>query len=180
MAMKRRVSTLQWLEANRDLLWDLLRVYLGFALVVKGIVYILHANTLAQQMGAADVPFASPGLAEIVALAHIGGGLMLAFGLLTRLAAAIQIPNLLGAVLFVHLKAGLFTQQQTLEFATLVLVLLTLYALGGAGKLSIDYYFSAEREKALGREGAPTPQTVSSVPPVPAVPNRREAAPAQS
>ena len=30
--------------------------------------------------------------------------------------------------------------------------ILMLYAAGGAGKLSIDYYFSAEREKALGRD----------------------------
>src|SRR3954467_14005325 len=122
MAMKRRVSTRQWLEANRELLWDLLRVYLGFALVVKGIVYMLHRTNFAREMMAADVPFASPGLAEMVALAHIAGGLMLAFGLLTRIGAAIQIPNLLGAVAFVHIHDGLFTTGQTLEFATLVLV----------------------------------------------------------
>jgi len=162
--MKRRVSTMQWLAANRELLWDLLRVYLGFALVVKGIVYMLHANAFGRQMVAEGVPFAGGTLAELVALVHIAGGLMLAFGLLTRIGAAIQIPNLLGAILFVHVREGLFTAGQTLEFATLVLVLLTLYALGGAGKLSIDYYFSAEREKALGREGAPEDAQPRSAP----------------
>ena len=48
--MKRRVSTMQWLEANRELLWDLLRVYLGFALVVKGIVYMLHRTAFAHHL----------------------------------------------------------------------------------------------------------------------------------
>jgi putative oxidoreductase len=152
--MKRRQSTMQWLEANRDIWWDLLRIYLGFALVVKGIVYMTHRTPFAAQMSAANVPFASTGLAEVVALTHIAGGLMLAFGLLTRIGAAIQIPNLLGAVFFVHLKEGLFTPGQTLEFAMLVLFVLGLYAFSGAGRLSIDYAFSNKREEALELERA--------------------------
>jgi uncharacterized membrane protein YphA (DoxX/SURF4 family) len=155
--MKRRVTAREWVDANRDLLWDLLRVYLGFALVIKGIVYMLHQPVLASQMQGAGVPMASTTLAEIVALTHVAGGLMLAFGILTRVGAAIQIPNLLGAVFYVHIGEGLFTPGQTLEFATLVLFMLTLYAVGGAGRLSIDYYFSAQRE------GAPRP--IESSPP---------------
>ena len=144
--MKRRQSAREWLEANRDIFWDLLRVYLGFALVVKGLVYMTHRTFLSEQMIAAHVPFASPGLAELVALTHIAGGLMLAFGLLTRVGAAIQIPNLVGAILFVHIRDGLFTPGQTLEFALFVLFALVLYTISGAGRLSIDYAFSAKRE----------------------------------
>jgi uncharacterized membrane protein YphA (DoxX/SURF4 family) len=59
--------------------------------------------------------------------------------------AAIQIPNLLGAVVFVHLKAGLFTEQQTLEFTLLVLFLLSLITVVGAGRLSIDWAFAEKR-----------------------------------
>src|SRR6185436_4718392 len=98
-----------------------------------------HKSLLVETMNATHVPFASAGLAELVALTHIAGGLMLAFGLLTRLGAAIQIPNLLGAVMFVHLKDGLFTPGQTLEFAMLILFVLGLYVVSGAGRLSIDY-----------------------------------------
>jgi putative oxidoreductase len=140
--MKRRpMSAREWLSANRDIWWDLLRVYLGFALVIKGFVYMFHRQMLVALMTDAHVPFGGPMLAEMVALTHIAGGLMLAFGLLTRMGAAIQIPNLLGAVAFVHLKDGLFTSSQTLEFEMLVLFALTLYAFGGAGRLSIDYAF---------------------------------------
>jgi uncharacterized membrane protein YphA (DoxX/SURF4 family) len=153
--MARRQTTLEWCAENKDVLWDLLRIYLGFALVVKGFVYILHWRTMVTMMEASSVPMSGAGLAQIVALCHIAGGLMMAFGILTRFGAAIQIPNLVGAVLFVHLRAGLFTDQQTLEFALLVLALLSMFALGGAGKLSIDYYFSEKREIALGREPEP-------------------------
>jgi uncharacterized membrane protein YphA (DoxX/SURF4 family) len=159
MARRRRVPITEWCAENKDILWDLLRIYLGFALVVKGFVYILSWRPLVAMMEAQGVPFAGHGLAEIIALAHIAGGLMLAFGLLTRVGALIQIPNLLGAVLFVHLKNGLFTEQQTLEFATLVLGLLVMFAFGGSGRLSIDYYFDQKHEAILRQGAEPHPAT---------------------
>ena len=107
---------------------------------------MFHHRELAAAMEATGVPFASPGLAELVATTHIAGGLMMAFGLLTRVGAMIQIPNLIGAVLFVHLKEGLFTQGGSLEFAMLVLFLLSIIAVVGAGRMSIDWFFSEHKE----------------------------------
>ena len=144
MAQKHPVT--QWISANRDLVWELVRIYLGFALVIKGFAYMFHHRELALSMAASGVPFASPGFAELVAMAHIAGGLMMAFGILTRVGAIIQIPNLIGAVFFVHLKEGLFTQGGSLEFATLVLFLLSIIAVVGAGRLSIDWFFSEHKE----------------------------------
>jgi uncharacterized membrane protein YphA (DoxX/SURF4 family) len=135
-----------WVSANRDLVWELVRIYLGFALVIKGFAYMFHHRDLAVSMAAAGVPLAGPPLAELVAMAHIAGGLMMAFGLLTRLGAIIQIPNVIGAVFFVHLKEGLFTQGGSLEFAMLVLFLLGIIAVVGAGRLSIDWFFSEHKE----------------------------------
>jgi uncharacterized membrane protein YphA (DoxX/SURF4 family) len=136
----------EWVSENRDLVWELVRIYLGVALVIKGFAYMFHHRELGDAMVAAGVPFAGPGFAELVAMTHITGGLMMTFGLLTRLGAIIQIPNLLGAVLFVHLKEGLFTQGGSLEFATLVLFLLCVIAVVGAGRLSADWFFSPHKE----------------------------------
>jgi uncharacterized membrane protein YphA (DoxX/SURF4 family) len=144
MAQKHPVA--QWISANRDLVWELVRIYLGFALVIKGFAYMFHHRELALSMEASSVPFATPGLAEVVALAHIAGGLMMTFGILTRVGAIIQIPNVVGAVLFVHMKEGLFTQGGSLEFAMLVLFLLSVIAVVGAGRMSIDWFFSAHKE----------------------------------
>jgi uncharacterized membrane protein YphA (DoxX/SURF4 family) len=130
-----------WISDNRDLAWGCLRVYLGFALVLKGYMYLGHQADLTTLMVASQVPFASAGLAKCAAVVHVVGGLMLAFGLKTRLGAAIQIPNVAGAILFVHAKDGLFSPGQTLELAMLVLFVLMLYALTGAGRWSTDWYF---------------------------------------
>src|SRR5690606_9585985 len=78
-------------------------------------------------------------LMHYVALAHIGGGLLLAVGLATRLAALVQIPVLLGAV-FVHLPGSLGAADQSLELAALTLLLLVVCALWGSGPWSADAY----------------------------------------
>ena len=130
-----------WIEKNRDLVWDLLRIYLGIALVLKGIAYLAAPKELFAIMEAQNVPLASTALAEYVAATHVAGGLALAFGLMTRVAALVQLPNVVGAILFVHLKDGLFKPNQSLELDSLVAFMLVLFAAGGAGRLSVDWSF---------------------------------------
>jgi putative oxidoreductase len=142
-----------WIEKNRDLVWDVLRIYLGIALVLKGLAYLAAPKELYAVMAAQDVPFASTALAEYVAATHVAGGLALAFGLMTRVAALIQLPNVLGAIVFVHLKDGLFKPAQSLELDSLVAFLLVLFAAGGAGRLSVDWSF--ERHEVSKVEQAP-------------------------
>jgi uncharacterized membrane protein YphA (DoxX/SURF4 family) len=137
--------------------WDCLRVYLGIALFMKGLVFLKDSAAVLTLLEGAKVPLAGHALAEFVAVTHLAGGLLLAFGLFTRLAAAVQIPNLIGAVLLIHLKEGLFTRAQTLEFSVLVLFLLALFAVAGAGEWSIDHHF-AEIDKSPGKAPVPLPR----------------------
>ena len=84
-----------------------------------------------------------------ITIAHIAGGLLLAIGFLTRLAAFIQIPILFGAVFLIHLKQGLLSVGQSLELSVLVLVLLLIYFIFGSGSLSLDWRF---KKKKLGNK----------------------------
>src|SRR5512140_646761 len=143
-----------WMEKNRDLAWDALRAYL--ALFVKGVAYLAAPNELLAVMTAHQVPLASHALAEYIAATHVAGGLALAFGLFTRVAALIQIPNLVGAIMFVHLGNGLFSPAQTLELDALVLVILALFAAGGAGRFSVDWAFEKHAVSPIGRQPTTT------------------------
>ncbi len=141
----RKFNMRDWAEANRDFFWDMLRTFLGAALVVKGAAYLLHPQELIELMRASNVPLAGPTLAEYVAVTHLVGGLLMAFGLFTRVAAVIQIPNVVGASLFVHMKEGLLSTHQTLELTALVLVMLVGFAFAGSGRWSTDWYFAEHR-----------------------------------
>jgi uncharacterized membrane protein YphA (DoxX/SURF4 family) len=85
-------------------------------------------------------------MAHYIVPVHIIGGALLAIGLLTRISALVQIPILLGAVLYVYLpKAMYFEPRQSLEFAALVLFLLCLVVAYGSGRLSVDYALTRKK-----------------------------------
>ncbi len=138
-----------WVEARRDLWFDLLRIYLGLGLFAKGLHFISDREFLMDLLlDAGQFEMGGTALAHYVALAHLGGGFCMAIGLLTRLAALVQMPVLAGAVLLVGLPEGLFTRGQTLEFSLLVLFLLGLVFLAGPGRWSVDHF-------VFGRSNAP-------------------------
>jgi len=130
----------RWLDAHRDLFLDLLRIYFGFALFAKGISFAKESNELFAVVQSADLGFGEAFIVRYVVLAHLAGGLFLALGILTRAAAAVQIPVIAGAIVFVHRKEGLFTPQMTLEFTILVLFLLMMFVAAGGGRLSADHW----------------------------------------
>ena len=150
----------QWLEAwiaeNRDVFFDLMRIYLGIGLFVKGIQFTWddgYISNLLLQSGRLQV--LSTAIAHYIPIAHIGGGLLLAMGFMTRTAVLFQLPILAGAVFLIHMQEGLFTRGQNLEFTALVLFLLLLILVHGPGRWSVDHHLVAGRspEEELDDEG---------------------------
>ena len=145
--MDRPKEFVAWLDEHRDWCFDLLRAYLGIGLLVKGVLFASDPNLLPSLMEGGRLQGVPVILTHYVVLAHLGGGLMMAIGLLTRLAALVQMPILIGAVFFVHLQGGLFAQSQNLEFSLLVLLLLVVIAAHGSGRWSADHYLFGSKEK---------------------------------
>jgi NNP family nitrate/nitrite transporter-like MFS transporter len=116
---------------------DLLRIYLGIALMIKGIYFITHMEevdiALLDSTGGATIL-----IAWYVAFVHGVGGACLALGFMTRLAAALNMTVLLGAIMFVHSSEGLFASSHGLQFSVLVLFTLALLLWRGSGTFSID------------------------------------------
>ena len=76
--------------------------------------------------------------AVLAGSAELGGGLLLALGLATPLAATLIISVMSVAIVTVHLKHGFFNHHQGYEYnLTLALVALT-FAINGAGPVSVD------------------------------------------
>jgi uncharacterized membrane protein YphA (DoxX/SURF4 family) len=131
-----------WANSHREYWLDCVRIYLGVGLFARGLLLITNSSTgffeeLIQRSGQSWLTHGV--LLHYVILAHFVGGLLLTIGFLTRLAALIQIPILIGAVFFVHRAEGLLASTQSLEFSGLVLFLLVVFLVSGAGKLSLDY-----------------------------------------
>lgn len=131
-----------WADSHRELWFDCIRIYVGLGLFARGLLLITNTSTgyFIDVLQRAGHPWLMTGaLLHYVMIAHFVGGALLTIGFLTRVAALLQIPILAGAVFVVHRQDGLFAMGQSLEFSALVLFLLVVYAVAGAGKLSLDY-----------------------------------------
>ena len=127
-----------WADAHRDIALDLIRIYLGVGLFARGIVFLNDSGAVVVLAGADGGELSSVALAHYVGRAHLGGGLLLAVGMITRVAALLQIPVLFGAAFFVHFPESFLAANQSFAFSALVLALLCVYAVWGGGRWSLD------------------------------------------
>ncbi len=136
-----------FIQLHKEELVDIIRMYLGIVFIIKGFQFFLDINYLNQliesigwQMGIYTIL----GLSHIIVFAHIIGGFFLVIGLLTKFVSAIQLPIVLSAIIFIHLKEGILSS--SLHFAIFVFILSFVFALHGSSKLSVDYYLENYKE----------------------------------
>ena len=115
--------------------------------LILGIVYVMHAYLALVVFGPSGmiayqakngVPF--PEIATwYLILAHGLGGIFLVLGIYTRWAALVNVPAMLGAIVFVHLKSGFWAHQSPsgYEYVLVLLVATVAVAMIGGGALSV-------------------------------------------
>jgi putative oxidoreductase len=127
-----------WGERHHPLWVDFVRIALGIFLLVKGVEFARndeYINGLLRNQDAFD-SMPSVLLAHFIIFAHIVGGFLIATGLLTRLACAVNIPILLGALLFVNWDAMHYLA--LLPVSLITLLLLVYFLVAGSGRLSLN------------------------------------------
>ncbi|MEZ2443124.1 putative oxidoreductase [Chitinophaga sp. W3I9] len=153
MNMLQRVE--HWGDTHHPNWLSVVRILLGIFIMYVGIRFVQDRDALISMINQ------NPALATLsiflghyVVFAHTVGGLFIAMGLFTRIAAFLNIPVLLGAVFFVHSPTGLFTVYPVMGISLLVLFLLIVFLIEGSGRISVDDYMRRHPEKARSRKYA--------------------------
>jgi len=130
----------KWGNSHRPGFLDVFRVVLGIFITYKGLYFITHMQELQMTAISTNVWFAGAAMSHYVIFAHILGGPLIVFGLFTRVACALQIPVLLGAVFLVNYPKGFLSVAHHMELwlSIVVLVGLVVFMVFGAGRYSID------------------------------------------
>lgn len=132
----------KWANAHTYLPIDLLRMALGIFLFMKGIFFITNIQYLADLISPIDKIGGGMFLIHYIAPAHMVGGIMIFFGLLTRWAIIAQLPVLIAAVI-INFMGEMHSQNLFLALITLAICIFFLFY--GSGKHSADYYFKMQK-----------------------------------
>lgn len=129
-----------WGNSHRPGFLDIFRIALGIFITYKGLDFITHMDELKNTTAGITTWFAGAVLAHYIIFAHILGGPLIIAGLFTRIVCLIQLPILIGAVIFVNAPTGLLSIGDYMELwlSLAVLVGLIVFMIFGAGKYSLD------------------------------------------
>ena len=136
VAVTKNVSQPKWLT--------ILRVALGFILFWKGISFIHDSSKLEEMVHSTGIGLFDTNVQTvslIITYIHLLGGFLIAVGLRTRLAAMVQIPIVIVAIIYVNMKAGMSLSNFELILSMIVLILLIVFIIKGSGVISADEYF---------------------------------------
>ncbi|MEX2188223.1 MAG: MFS transporter [Pirellulales bacterium] len=129
---------------------DALRIYLGGALVIKGVYFIANMNELEMTLGE-GFGLAQTMIAWSVVFAHVIAGASMLLGFATRVAAAANAIILFGAMIVAATSdpspGSLLSTNVDFQFAALVFFALVLFIWRGAGPLSFDHLLRIDAEK---------------------------------
>jgi uncharacterized membrane protein YphA (DoxX/SURF4 family) len=117
---------------------DLVRIVLGVFLCYKGFEFVQDMSSTMSLLSSSFSfgSFTLLLLGHYIAFAHVLGGILLALGMLVRFACIIQIPVLLGAIIFVNAREGLWEPFSELWLSILILLLLVYFLIIGNGPWS--------------------------------------------
>lgn len=132
----------KWANAHTNYGIDALRIVLGIFLILKGATFVTNSREFEDVIAPMSNFLGGMLTFHYIAAAHIMGGIMIIFGLLTRWAIIAQLPILFGAVIvnFVGEMNAI-----NLLLATVTLFASIFFAFYGGGKNSADYYFKMEK-----------------------------------
>ena len=127
-----------WGDTHHPKWVDLVRIALGIFLCYKGVEFIQDMSNVVNLLSSKFTfgSFSLLLLGHYIVFAHILGGALLVLGMLTRFACLIQIPVLLGAIIFVNASEGLWQPFSELWLSILVLLLLIYFLVVGNGPWS--------------------------------------------
>jgi putative oxidoreductase len=134
-----------WGDRHHPLWLDFVRIALGIFLCFKGFEFLQNMSSLMSLVNE-SVSFGTFSLmllGHYIVFAHIVGGFLLVLGILTRFACIIQIPILMGAVVF--LSNQIMQPYSQLLITLLVLILLIVFLIVGNGRITANSIFDRDK-----------------------------------
>jgi len=139
-----------WGDTHHPRWVDIVRIGLGIFLCFKGIDFLRNMGIITDLIAnrISYSSFATILIGHYVVFAHILGGIFIALGAFTRFACLIQIPILIGAIIFVNFSHDVLRPYSEVVLSVLVLLLLVYFLIAGNGRWAFSFDEAEEKKKA--------------------------------
>lgn len=121
---------------NLDAALLILRLVLGIVMIVHGYPKLLGFAGTAGFFASAGIPL--PSLAAAYAtIVEVGGGILIILGVAADLVGLLFAIDMLGAMIFVHIKNGFSTATGGIEFPLVLFAMALAIAFAGPGGIAV-------------------------------------------
>jgi uncharacterized membrane protein YphA (DoxX/SURF4 family) len=131
-----RLTQLKWVVV--------FRVILGLSLFLKGIQFIQDKSVIRKVFSESLILQEYFWLQTLIPWLNILCGFFIVIGVFTRIMTIIQIPIIIGAIIFVNSKHGAFEGESDLALSIVILVLLLFFLFVGGGDFTWDQVLRKE------------------------------------
>lgn len=135
-----------WSQKHHPLWLDFFRVLLGVILVWQAVYFIANKVAIIEIVNQYGFGFYTMTAAHAIIGAHLAGGVLIIFGLFTRVAAILQLPILICNLIFVVIPNGFMSLRSEAELTLIVTALCLLFIIEGSGPFSLDGYLKRHEE----------------------------------
>ncbi len=144
MDFAQQIKSLRHFTDKHHPLWlDIVRIFLGIAIFIRGIYFIHNPEALLQIIQNSSIGGWAFIVEHHVAFTYLVGGILIGMGLLTRIAIIFELPVFFGAIYCKIVNAGFFSVFSDLVFSIIVFVLLIFFLIWGPGRFSADSYMKS-------------------------------------
>lgn len=137
----------EWSSKHHPKWLVFLRVTLGLCLFIKGLGFIQNSVLLSDVLSQTSFIKNASWLTTLIPWLHLLGGALIIAGLFTRLSCLVQMPILIGAIIFINARRGVFAGESDLLFSIIILILLVFFFIEGGGPLSLDNFLRKNSKK---------------------------------
>ncbi|MBO9571556.1 MAG: DoxX family protein [Chitinophagaceae bacterium] len=131
---------IKWEQPKHQLLVFALRVSIGIIVAFKGIIFLSDPQYFNSLVEHSNFKIEEGFWMYYIGFAHLIGGIFLILGFFARVAVIVQLPILIGAVIFVNPGQHGFTLSGEFVLSLFVLCALIYFTFKGPGEISMDAY----------------------------------------
>lgn len=135
-----------WSDHHNNIVLDYLRIFLGLVIIFRSFSFAAHEDLIHSLILRDGIQYLTFMGIQYLILAGIGGGLLIAFGLLTRTGVLLNIPVLFTEIFFVSMPGRLMPVDRELIFSVIIFLLLLFFLIYGSGEFSSDHFIKVHRD----------------------------------